>query len=88
MAGTEPCFRSALIEGVRVDASVRSTGIGTELFKWAIARATGKGCHLLQLTSDKARPDAIRFYESLGFVASHEGMKLQLPVLRKDRDGP
>lgn len=72
----------ALIEGVRIDASLRSTGLGRGLFEWAIARATERGCHLLQLTSDKARPDAIRFYQALGFVASHEGMKLQLPVRR------
>lgn len=66
----------ALIEGVRVDSSLRASGIGRKLFMWAIERARSKGCHLIQLTSDKARPDAIRFYESLGFVASHEGMKL------------
>ena len=71
----------ALIEGVRVDSSLRSSGIGRKLFTWAIERAQSKGCHLVQLTSDKARPDAIRFYESLGFVASHEGMKLHLTDL-------
>ena len=49
-----------------------------ELIVGAIERAREKGCQLLQLTSDKARPDAIRFYESLGFVASHEGLKLRL----------
>ena len=68
----------ALIEGVRVDAKLRASGIGRKLFMWAIERARSKGCHLVQLTSDKARPDAIRFYQSLGFVASHEGMKLHL----------
>lgn len=68
----------ALIEGVRVDSSARSGGIGRKLFEWAIARAREKGCHMVQLTSDKSRPDAIRFYEGLGFVASHEGMKLRL----------
>lgn len=68
----------ATIEGVRVDSSVRSQGIGQQLFTWAIARAKERGCHLVQLTSDKARPDAIRFYESLGFVASHEGLKRHL----------
>ena len=68
----------AQIEGVRVDASVRSRGVGRQLFQWAIERARQRGCRLLQLTSDKARPDAIRFYESLGFLASHEGLKLQL----------
>ncbi|MGE5674084.1 MAG: N-acetyltransferase family protein [Mycobacterium leprae] len=66
----------ALIEGVRVDSSRRGSGIGRKLFQWAIERAQEKGCHLVQLTTDKARPDALRFYESLGFVASHEGMKL------------
>ena len=68
----------ALVEGVRVDPELRSHGIGTMLFTWAIDRARQRNCHILQLTSDKARPDAIRFYESLGFVASHEGMKLHL----------
>lgn len=68
----------ALIEGVRVASQVRSSGIGRQLFRWAIERARARGCHMLQLTSDKTRPDAIRFYESLGFVASHEGMKLKL----------
>lgn len=72
--------RRALIEGVRIDSQFRSAGLGRQLFEWAIARATERGCHLLQLTSDKRRPDAIRFYESLGFVASHEGMKLPLPL--------
>ncbi len=71
----------ATIEGVRVDSSVRSQGIGHRLFTWAIERAEAKGCHLVQLTSDKARPDAIRFYESLGFVASHEGLKRHLSNL-------
>jgi GNAT superfamily N-acetyltransferase len=68
----------ALIEGVRVDAKVRSSGLGRQLFTWAIDRARQRGCHLVQLTSDKQRGDAIRFYEGLGFVASHEGMKLHL----------
>jgi ribosomal protein S18 acetylase RimI-like enzyme len=68
----------AQIEGVRVASNLRSSGIGEQLFLWAIERARSKGCHLVQLTSDKSRPDAIRFYERLGFVASHEGMKLHL----------
>ena len=68
----------AQIEGVRVDASLRSHGVGRKLLEWAIARAEQRGCRLVQLTSDKTRADAIRFYESLGFVASHEGMKLHL----------
>ena len=68
----------ALVEGVRVASHARSRGIGSQLLAWAIERARARGCHMLQLTSDKARHDAIRFYESRGFVASHEGMKLKL----------
>lgn len=74
----------ALVEGVRVAAPLRSGGVGRQLFLWAIQRAKERGCHLLQLTSDKARPEAIRFYESLGFVASHEGMKMHLPAAGGD----
>jgi GNAT superfamily N-acetyltransferase len=66
------------IEGVRVRHDQRGTGIGEKIFTWAISRAKEKGAHLVQLTSDKRRADAIRFYEKLGFVASHEGMKLHL----------
>lgn len=69
----------ALIEGVRVATEARSTGVGRQLFVWAIGLARERGCRLVQLTSDKSRPDAIRFYQSLGFIASHEGMKLHLP---------
>lgn len=68
----------ALIEGVRVDSSLRSSGLGKRLVEWAIERARQRGCHMVQLTSDKARPDAIRFYQGLGFIASHEGLKLHL----------
>jgi len=70
----------ALIEGVRVDSAVRSKGFGKAMFEWAIARARERNCRLVQLTTDKSRPEAKRFYESLGFVASHEGMKLQLTI--------
>lgn len=69
----------ALVEGVRVAAEQRSTGVGRQMLERAIALARERGCVMVQLTSDKARPDAIRFYEGLGFVASHEGMKLHLP---------
>ena len=68
----------ALIEGVRVDARVRSQGVGRKMFEWAIARAKERGCHVVQLTTNRARPDARRFYESLGFAATHDGMKLHL----------
>lgn len=70
----------AQIEAVRVSADHRGMGIGTAIFRYAIERARSKGAHLLQLTTDKKRPDAIRFYESLGFVDSHEGMKLHLEM--------
>ena len=66
----------AQIEAVRIRSDQRGQGIGETLFKWAINRVKEKGAHLLQLTSDKKRPDAIRFYEQLGFKATHEGMKL------------
>lgn len=68
----------ALIEGVRVSSSQRGKGIGGKLLQWAIQRARAKGCLIVQLASDKTRPDAIRFYESRGFKATHEGMKLWL----------
>jgi GNAT superfamily N-acetyltransferase len=74
----------AQIEGVRIAADLRSSGLGRQLIAWAIDRATQRGCHLLQLTCDKQRPDAIRFYESLGFKASHEGMKRALAVSADD----
>jgi ribosomal protein S18 acetylase RimI-like enzyme len=68
----------ATIEGVRTSASVRGEGVGTKLIQWAIGRAEERGCHLIQLTTDKQRPDALRFYERLGFQATHEGLKLKL----------
>ena len=68
----------AMIEGVRVDGRLRGAGVGGQLFRWAIERARDRGCHLIQLTTDKRRPEAKRFYESLGFEATHEGMKLKL----------
>jgi GNAT superfamily N-acetyltransferase len=68
----------AQIEAVRVAAGTRGSGLGGAMMRWAIDQARERGCALVQLTSDKARPDAHRFYERLGFVASHEGMKLTL----------
>ena len=67
-----------LIEGVRIDKNYRGRGWGEKLFKYAIDKAQNKGCKLIQLSSDKGRPEAIRFYEKLGFVATHEGLKLHL----------
>jgi ribosomal protein S18 acetylase RimI-like enzyme len=68
----------AQIEAVRVDRRHRDLGIGQRLFTWAIGRARSEGCHLVQLTTNASRGDAHRFYERLGFVASHVGMKLDL----------
>jgi ribosomal protein S18 acetylase RimI-like enzyme len=67
----------ATIEGVRTSSSVRGMGVGSQLIKWGIQRAKDRGCHLVQLTTDKKRADALRFYERLGFKATHEGMKLK-----------
>lgn len=67
----------ATIEGVRISASVRGQGVGKQLIQWAIERAKERGCHLIQLTTDKKRTEARLFYEQLGFSATHEGMKLK-----------
>ncbi|MBY3072712.1 GNAT family N-acetyltransferase [Rhizobium laguerreae] len=66
------------IESVRVARDLRGSGLGAQFIEWAIAQCAERGCGLVQLTSDKARQDAIRFYERLGFVASHEGLKRTL----------
>ncbi|MBG6129059.1 GNAT superfamily N-acetyltransferase [Aquimarina sp. EL_43] len=66
----------AQIEAVRIREDQRGKGIGQKMFEWAIARAKQKRAHVLQLTTDKKRSESIRFYEKLGFIASHEGMKL------------
>jgi GNAT superfamily N-acetyltransferase len=68
----------AQIEAVRVHKQHRGEGVGRQFFLWAIERSRQRGAHLLQLTTDKKRPDALRFYENLGFQATHEGMKLHL----------
>jgi GNAT superfamily N-acetyltransferase len=68
----------AQIEAVRVAESFRGSGLGAAMMRWAIDEAGRRGCALVQLTSDKSRADAHRFYQRLGFVASHEGMKLAL----------
>ena len=66
------------IEAVRIKDFERGKGLGQQMMEWAIDRAKSKGCHMIQLTSDKARPDALRFYEKLGFKNSHEGFKMHL----------
>jgi GNAT superfamily N-acetyltransferase len=68
----------SIIEGVRVHADERGSGLGTELIEWAIGESRRQNCQLVQLTSDNTRTDAHRFYERLGFTASHVGFKLQL----------
>ena len=68
----------AQVEAVRVASSSRGSGLGRALLTWAVEQARERGCVLVQLTTDAARPDAHRFYESLGFTASHVGMKLAL----------
>ncbi|MCM4171727.1 N-acetyltransferase [Arenibacter sp. TNZ] len=67
-----------LVENVHVHEDETGKGIGKQMFQWIIHRAKEKGVHMVQLTSNKLRPDAIRFYESFGFKATHEGFKLHL----------
>ncbi|AJC57216.1 MULTISPECIES: GNAT family N-acetyltransferase [Streptomyces] len=67
-----------IIEAVRIHADERGSGLGTELVEWAVAESRRLGCQLVQLTSDATRLDAHRFYERLGFEASHLGFKRQL----------
>ncbi len=66
------------IESVRISPDHRGGGLGRKMIAWAIAECRRRGCGTVQLTTDKTRLDAQRFYVSLGFVASHEGMKLEL----------
>ena len=68
----------AVIESVRVSSSLRSQGVGGALVRWAVEEAGRRGCEMVQLSSDKQRTDAHRFYERLGFECSHEGFKLML----------
>ncbi|GAA2764406.1 GNAT family N-acetyltransferase [Streptomyces paradoxus] len=68
----------SIIEGVRIHADERGSGLGTQLIEWAIDASREEGCQLVQLTSDRTRTNAHRFYERLGFTASHTGFKLQL----------
>ncbi|MFG3555447.1 GNAT family N-acetyltransferase [Micromonospora sp. NPDC047557] len=68
----------SLIEAVRVRSDRRGQGLGRDLMTWAVDQARQRGCALVQLTTDKSRADAHRFYLGLGFVASHEGMKLAI----------
>jgi GNAT superfamily N-acetyltransferase len=67
-----------LIEAVHIAPSHRNLGLGSEMIGWAIEQARARGCGIVQLTSNKKRLDAHRFYERLGFKKSHEGFKLSL----------
>lgn len=66
------------IESVRVARDARGLGLGRQMIDWAIATCRSRGCTLVQLTSDSARPEAHRFYTDLGFSSSHVGFKLTL----------
>ena len=68
----------AQLEAVRVRADHRNRGLGAAMMRWAVGEARRRGCTLVQLTTDKRRADAHRFYRRLGFTASHEGLKLAL----------
>lgn len=67
-----------LIESVRIDRPFRGQGMGEHMFEWAIEQARARDCVMVQLTTNAERPDALRFYEKLGFKASHVGLKLYL----------
>jgi len=67
-----------LIEGVRIEKKFRGNGLGKAMIQWAINKAKQKPCGIVQLTTDKQRPDAIKFYQTLGFKVSHEGLKLAI----------
>lgn len=71
-------MRRGLLENVHIRADQRSTGLGTKMVQWAIDRCREAGCGVVQLTSNKVRKDAHRFYVKLGFSQSHEGFKLKL----------
>lgn len=70
--------RRGWIEGVRIASHLRGQGFGRALLVWTVEHARRKGCAFVQLAINKNRLDGIRFYQSLGFVAKHEGMTLTL----------
>ncbi len=72
----------AQIEGVRVASEHRGRGVGQALIGWVIDQARARGCRVVQLTTDRQRPNAIRFYQKMGFRPSHMGMKY--PLIEKD----
>lgn len=70
--------KRAQVEAVRIDEAYRGQGIGKLILEWMIKKAQELGCHVVQLTTDKKRPEALEFYKKLGFSATHEGLKLHL----------
>jgi GNAT superfamily N-acetyltransferase len=75
---TRPGMRRGLVESVHIIPGQRGKGLGSEMMRWAIERCRAQGCGIVQLTSNKQRIDAHRFYEALGFSRSHEGFRLFL----------
>lgn len=71
-------MRRAMLENVHIRPDQRGNGLGSQMVRWAIEQAKQAGCGMVQLTSQKVRRDAHRFYERLGFTATHEGFKLLL----------
>ena len=76
------------IEAVRVDRSLQGLGIGQAMMRWAIEQARDRGCHMVQLTTNKSRTEVRNFYEKLGFEATHEGMKLYFTPRPGTESGP
>ena len=66
------------IESVRISSPMRGSGLGRKMLQWAIGMCRDRRCAMVQLTMHKSRDDTHRFYESLGFAATHEGFKLAL----------
>jgi len=75
---TRPGMLRGLVESVHIIPTERNNGFGSEMMRWAIERCRARGCGIVQLTSNKRRADAHRFYEALGFIRSHEGFRLFL----------
>jgi GNAT superfamily N-acetyltransferase len=71
-------MKRCLVEAVHIAPAHRSKGLGTQMIQWAIEQGRERGCGMVQLTSNKKRLDAHRFYERLGFLKSHEGFKYYL----------
>jgi len=71
-------MKRGMLENVHIRADQRGNGLGSEMVLWAVEQCRAAGCGMVQLTSNKLRLDAHRFYRKLGFEASHEGFKLRL----------